>query len=176
LHRKNENFTVFRPRRRHFGDLLRSDPREHPRLVTLPSEPWRPRRLSSHPACTDALLADFGGEFIVLAWDKTNTVPAGSLGSKEFAGHAGPAMMRLVRDVASRVEQSSPRHGREVALLTSDCLGAWGQAHTLRGSDLRLMWRNYPDRGTEPYPVEMRLYRLSIDQNSPCVLQSCGLA
>jgi hypothetical protein len=76
----------------------------------------------------DALLAEFGGEIDALVWDETFTVPAGSLGSKEVAGYADRAMMRLVRDVAGRVEQFNRGHGREVALLTSDCLGTFGQA------------------------------------------------
>ena len=90
--------------------------------------PLVPEVAAFYTAYAEALLAEFGSEIDALVWDETNTVPAGSLGSKEVAGYADRAMMRLVRGVASRVEQFNRGHGREVALLTSDCLGAWGQA------------------------------------------------
>ena len=49
-------------------------------------------------------------------------MPAGSLGSKEVPGYADRAMMRLVRNVARRVEAYNGSRHRELALLSSDCL------------------------------------------------------
>ena len=69
----------------------------------------------------DALLEEYGGEIDALVWDETFMVPAGSLGPEKAPGYADRAMMTLVREVARKVEGYSGAHGRQLALLTSDC-------------------------------------------------------
>jgi hypothetical protein len=77
-------------------------------------------------AYTDALLREFGQEIDALVWDETFMVTAGSLGTSEMPGYADRAMMRLVRGVAERVEKTNQGDNRQLALLTSDCLGKLG--------------------------------------------------
>lgn len=71
----------------------------------------------------DALLDTFASQVDAFVWDETFSVPRGSLGSEDVPGYADRAMMRLVRDVAKRVENFNQEHHRQIALLTSDCLG-----------------------------------------------------
>lgn len=75
---------------------------------------------------TAALLAEFGPDLDALVWDETFHVPCGRLGTEAWPGYADRAMMRLVREVAAVVEAYNRQHRRQIALLTSDCLGAFG--------------------------------------------------
>ncbi len=75
---------------------------------------------------TRALLAEFGPDLDALVWDETFHVPCGRLGTEAWPGYADRAMMRLVREVVALVEAYNRQHRRSIALLTSDCLGAFG--------------------------------------------------
>jgi hypothetical protein len=74
-----------------------------------------------------ALLAEFGPDLDALVWDETFHIPPGSLGSDAFPGYADRAMMRLTRDLTKEVEHYNRNHRRQIAFLTSDCLGAFGK-------------------------------------------------
>ncbi len=73
-----------------------------------------------------ALLEEFGPDTDALVWDETFHVGCGQLGTEAWPGYADRAMMRLVREVTALVEEYNRRHGRRIAFLTSDCLGAFG--------------------------------------------------
>lgn len=73
-----------------------------------------------------ALLAEFGPDMDALVWDETFHVPCGKLGTEAWPGYADRAMMRLVREITKLVEEYNRAHHRQVAFLTSDCLGAAG--------------------------------------------------
>jgi hypothetical protein len=75
---------------------------------------------------TKALLAEFGPDMDALVWDETFHVPCGKLGTDAWPGYADRAMMRLVREVTALVDDYNHRHRRQIAFLTSDCLGAFG--------------------------------------------------
>lgn len=75
---------------------------------------------------TTALLAEFGPDLDALVWDETFHVPPGSPGSDTFPGYADRAMMRLTRDITGLVEHYNRKHRRQIAFLTSDCLGVFG--------------------------------------------------
>jgi hypothetical protein len=72
------------------------------------------------------LLAEFRPEIDALNWDETFHIPPGQLGSEGAPGYADRAMMRLTRDLSRVVENFNREHRRQVAFLTSDCLGAFG--------------------------------------------------
>jgi hypothetical protein len=76
-------------------------------------------------AYTDALLREFGDKVDAFVWDETNMVDVNTYGSAEVPGYSSRAMMRLVREVARRVETHNPR----MALLTSDCAVVWSSAN-----------------------------------------------
>ncbi len=73
-----------------------------------------------------ALLAEFGPNIDALVWDETFHVACGQLGTEAWPGCADRAMMRLVRKITSLVEDYNRQHRRQIAFLTSDCLGAFG--------------------------------------------------
>ena len=73
---------------------------------------------------TKALLAEFGPDIDMLNWDETFHIPSGELGSEGAPGYADRAMMRLTRDLSRLVEDYDRTHRRQIAFLTSDCLGA----------------------------------------------------
>jgi hypothetical protein len=73
---------------------------------------------------TKALLAEFGPDLDALVWDETFHIPCGTLGTESWPGYADRAMMRLVQNVTHLVDEYNHRHGRQIALLTSDSLGA----------------------------------------------------
>ena len=77
---------------------------------------------------TKALLAEFGPDTDALVWDETFHIPCGKLGTDAWPGYADRAMMRLVQDITALVEDYNRRHGRKIAFLTSDCLGAFGDS------------------------------------------------
>ncbi len=58
---------------------------------------------------------------------KRSTSPSGQLGSEGAPGYADRAMMRLARELSRLVEDYNRKHKRQIAFLTSDCLGAFGQ-------------------------------------------------
>jgi len=73
-----------------------------------------------------ALLAEFGRDLDALVWDETFHIAPSSLGSEAFPGYADRAMMRLTRDITRLVDQYNRKHRRQIAFLTSDCLGVFG--------------------------------------------------
>ncbi len=75
---------------------------------------------------TKALLAEFGPDLDALVWDETFHVPCGKLGTDAWPGYADRALMRLVREITGLVEEYNRAHHRQIAFLTSDCLGAAG--------------------------------------------------
>jgi hypothetical protein len=75
---------------------------------------------------TAALLTEFGADTDALVWDETFHVPPGCLGSDMLPGYADRAMMRLTRDITALVEHYNRQYRRQIAFLTSDCLGAFG--------------------------------------------------
>ena len=71
---------------------------------TFVENPLVPAVRAFYLGYTDALLAEYGGEIDAMVWDTTSFVGAASLGSAEFAGYADRAMMKLMRDVALKVQ------------------------------------------------------------------------
>jgi hypothetical protein len=88
--------------------------------------PLHPKVLAFFLDYTRALLDEFGADIDALNWDETFHIAPGELGNEAWPGYADRAMMRLVRDVSRIVEEYDHRHGRQIAFLTSDCLGAAG--------------------------------------------------
>ena len=89
--------------------------------------PLHPKVRAFYVEYAKALLAEFGPEIDALNWDETFHVPAGQLGSAGAPGYADRAMMRLARELSRLVEEYNRKHHRQIAFLTSDCLGAFGQ-------------------------------------------------
>jgi hypothetical protein len=89
--------------------------------------PLHPKVRAFYLDYTRALLAEFGPEIDALTWDETFHMSPGQLGSEGFPGCADRAMMRLVREVSRLVEDYNQNHKRQIAFLTSDCLGVFGQ-------------------------------------------------
>jgi hypothetical protein len=89
--------------------------------------PLHPRVRAFYLGYTKALLAEFGPEIDALDWDETFHIPPGQLGSEGAPGYADRAMMRLARELSRLVEDYNRKHQRQIAFLTSDCLGAFGQ-------------------------------------------------
>ncbi len=75
---------------------------------------------------TRALLNEFGPDMDALDWDETFHIGPGNLGSDTLPGYADRAMMRLVRDCSAEVEAYNRKHHRQIAFLTSDDLGCFG--------------------------------------------------
>jgi hypothetical protein len=71
------------------------------------------------------MLREFGDLADALVWDETFMVGSNTYGSLEAPGYSTRAMMRLVREVARKVE----RHNPQMALLASDCCGLCGSAN-----------------------------------------------
>jgi hypothetical protein len=71
----------------------------------------------------DALLSEFGDSVDAFVWDETFHVPGGHRGSTNYPGCADRAFMRLVGEVTVRVQAYNRRHQRQLAFLTSDCIG-----------------------------------------------------
>jgi hypothetical protein len=67
------------------------------------------------------MLKEFGANVDAWVWDETAMVDANTYGSTEVPGYSTRAMMRLVREVAGKVEIHNPK----MALLTSDSAGIW---------------------------------------------------
>ena len=71
-----------------------------------------------------AMLAEFGPDIDMLNWDETFHIPAGQLGNGAAPGYADRAAMRLTHDITKLVDDYDRTHRRQIAFLTSDCLGA----------------------------------------------------
>ncbi len=52
------------------------------------------------------------------------TSPPGKLGNEGAPGYADRAMMRLAREITGSSRTTIGKHHRQIAFLTSDCLGA----------------------------------------------------
>ena len=79
-----------------------------------------------HPAVVEffqgylrAMLAEYGNEIDGFVWDETFHVQSGDMGTPEYPGYAARAMLRLVESLSVMTQE----HRRELAFLTSDCLG-----------------------------------------------------
>jgi hypothetical protein len=89
--------------------------------------PLHPKVRDFYLNYTKAMLAEFGGDIDVLNWDETFHIPPGQLGTEAAPGYADRAMMRLTREISRLVEDYDRTHNRQIAFLTSDCLGAFSQ-------------------------------------------------
>jgi hypothetical protein len=89
--------------------------------------PLHPKVRAFYLAYTKALLAEFGPDIDALNWDETFHIASGQLGNEGAPGYADRAMMRLARDISRLVEDYNRQHQRQIAFLTSDCLGAFGK-------------------------------------------------
>ena len=89
--------------------------------------PLHPKVRAFYLEYAKALLAEFGPELDALNWDETFHVSPGQLGGEGAPGYADRAMMRLARELSRLVEDYNRKHKRQIAFLTSDCLGAFGQ-------------------------------------------------
>lgn len=78
------------------------------------------------------MLDEFGPDIDMMNWDETFHIPAGELGNEAAPGYADRAMMRLTHDVTRLVDDYNRAHHRQIAFLTSDCLGAVYGAATRR--------------------------------------------
>jgi len=128
--------------------------------------PLDPRVRAFFLGYTKALLTEFGPDMDALVWDETFHVPCGKLGTDAWPGYADRAMMRLVREVAALVEDYNRRHGRQIALLTSDCLGAFGDQ--LIGPYALVSHGTYQDSWCQP-----KAWSYGIFANYRNVLWSC---
>ncbi len=89
--------------------------------------PLHPKVRTFYLDYTRALLDEFGSEIDALNWDETFHIAPGELGTEAAPGYADRAMMRLVREISCVVEEYNRKHRRQIAFLTSDCQGAFGQ-------------------------------------------------
>ena len=87
--------------------------------------PLAPEVRDFYLAYTDAMLKEFGDKVDALVWDETFHVDVNTYGSAEVPGYSTRAMMRLVREVARKVET----HNHQMALLTSDDSGFVGSVN-----------------------------------------------
>ena len=114
---------------------------------------------------TKALLAEFGSDTDALVWDETFHVPCRKLGTDAWPGYADRAMMRLVREVTMLVEDYNRQHRRQIAFLTSDCLGAFDE---LKGPYALVSHGTYQDSWCQP-----RAWSYGMFANYRNVLWSC---
>ena len=128
--------------------------------------PLHPKVRAFYLDYTRALLAEFGPEIDALTWDETFHVPPGQLGSDGVPGYADRAMMRLARDISRLVEDYNRKHKRQIAFLTSDCLGLFGQ--DLKGPYALVTHGTYQDSWCQP-----QAWSYGIFSNYRNVLWSC---
>ncbi len=128
--------------------------------------PLHPKVRSFFLDYTKALLAEFGPDIDALVWDETFHVPCGQLGTEAWPGYADRAMMRLLREVTALVEDYNRRHRRQIAFLTSDCLGAFGDE--LKGPYALVSHGTYQDSWCQP-----RAWSYGVFANYRNVLWSC---
>jgi hypothetical protein len=86
--------------------------------------PLHPKVRAFYLAYAKAQLAEFGPDLDMINWDETFHVPVGKWGTKAAPGYADRAVMRLAHDITRLFEDYNRTHGRQIAFLTSDCLGA----------------------------------------------------
>jgi hypothetical protein len=115
---------------------------------------------------TRTLLAEFGPDIDVLNWDETFHIPSGQMGTEGAPGYVDRAMMRLVRDISRLVEDYNRKHRREIAFLTSDCLGAFNQE--IKGPYAMVAHGTYQDSWCKP-----QAWSYGIFSNYRNVLWSC---
>ena len=113
-----------------------------------------------------ALLAEFGPDIDMFNWDETFHIPAGQLGAEGAPGYADRAMMRLTRDICRLTDDYNRQHHREIAFLTSDCLGVHGQ--DLKGPYALVAHGTYQDSWCQP-----AAWSCGIFSNYRNVLWSC---
>jgi hypothetical protein len=128
--------------------------------------PLHPKVRAFYLDYTKALLAEFGREVDALNWDETFHIPAGQLGSDGAPGYADRAMMRLTREISGLVEDYNRKHRRQVAFLTSDCLGALD--HEYGGPYALVAHGTYQDSWCQP-----QAWSYGIFANYRNVLWSC---
>jgi hypothetical protein len=71
-----------------------------------------------------AMVEEFGPDIDMLNWDETFHIPCGELGTNAAPGYADRAVMRLAHDITKIVDDYNYAHHRQIAFMTSDCLGA----------------------------------------------------
>ncbi len=113
-----------------------------------------------------ALLNELGPDLDALVWDETFHIGCGELGTDAWPGYADRAMIRLVREITGLVEVYNRQHHRQVAFLTSDCLGAFGDE--LKGPYALVSHGTYQDSWCQP-----RAWSYGIFANYRNVLWSC---
>jgi hypothetical protein len=128
--------------------------------------PLHPKVRAFYLDYTRALLAEFGPDIDALNWDETFHIPPGQLGNDGAPGYADRAMMRLARDLSQLVEDYNQKHKRQIAFLTSDCLGAFGQE--LKGPYALVAHGTYQDSWCQP-----QAWSYGIFSNYRNVLWSC---
>ena len=128
--------------------------------------PLHPKVRAFYLDYAKALLAEFGPDLDALNWDETFHIPVGQLGSAGAPGYADRAMMRLTRDLCRLTEDYNRRHHRQIAFLTSDCLGAFGQE--LKGPYALVAHGTYQDSWCQP-----QAWSYGIFSNYRNVLWSC---
>jgi hypothetical protein len=115
---------------------------------------------------TKALLAEFGPDTDALVWDETFHVPCGRLGTDAWPGYADRAMLRLTREITALVDDYNRRHRRQIAFVTSDCLGAFG--NELKGPYALVSHGTYQDSWCQP-----QAWSYGVFANYRNVLWSC---
>jgi len=86
--------------------------------------PLQPKVRAFYLDYAKAMLAEFGPDIDMLNWDETFHIPVGRLGNEAAPGYADRAVMRLAHDITGLVDDYNRTHQRQIAFLTSDCLGA----------------------------------------------------
>ena len=86
---------------------------------TYQQNPLHPQVRDFYKSYMQALLAEYGQEVDGFAWDETFYIDPGDVGSAACPGYADRAMMTLVHEVASLVQNYSP----QLALFASDNIG-----------------------------------------------------
>jgi hypothetical protein len=128
--------------------------------------PLHPKVRAFYLAYTKALLAEFGPDIDALNWDETFHIVPGQLGNEGAPGYADRAMMRLAREISGLVEDYNRQHKRQIAFLTSDCLGAFGPE--LKGPYALVAHGTYQDSWCQP-----QAWSYGIFSNYRNVLWSC---
>ena len=146
----------------HYGGWQGSDSKGRSYI----QNPLHPKVRAFYLNYTKALLAEFGPDIDMLNWDETFHIPAGQLGGEGAPGYADRAMMRLARDISRLVEDYDRAHERQIAFLTSDCLGPYGEE--IRGPYALVAHGTYQDSWCRP-----QAWSYGIFSNYRNVLWSC---
>ncbi len=125
------------------------------------TNPLVPQVREFYLAYTDAMLKQFGGNVDAWVWDETAMVDVNTYGSAEVPGYSTRAMMRLVREVAGKVE----RHDPQMALLDVGFRGRLEFCQLRHGGARDLSGHVVPARGLgaghlpelAEHPVELLL-------------------